>query len=77
VAGTFVVIEYATHRSGVNEIGSSNPVVIVSAFSLLIRIVTALLARLPKRSAPGPTNQLLLVLRYDLLRDKPLTHIGG
>lgn len=48
---TFVVIEYATDRSGVNEIGSGNPAVIVSAFSPLIRIVTALLAHLRERSA--------------------------
>lgn len=57
MAGTFVVIEYVTDRSGVNEIGPGNPVVIVSAFSPLIRIVTALLARLRERSAPGrPIN---------------------
>jgi hypothetical protein len=43
VAGTFVVIEYVTDRGGVNEIGSSSLVVIVSTFSLLIRIVTACL----------------------------------
>ncbi len=74
MAGTFVVIEYVTDRGGVNEIGSGNPVVIVSAFSPLIRIVTALLARLRDRSA-RPADQLLLVLRYGFLRDKPLTSI--
>jgi hypothetical protein len=58
VAGTFIVIEYVTDRSGVNEIGSGNPVVIVSALSPLIRIVTALLARLRERSARVPLQNV-------------------
>jgi hypothetical protein len=53
VAGTFIVIEYVADRSGVNEILSGNSVVIMSALSLLIRIVTALLARPRERSAPA------------------------
>lgn len=57
ITDTFVVTEYVKHRSDVNEIGSSMPVVITPIISLPIRIVTCLLARFHGGAARGDAER--------------------